>query len=186
MLIPETAALLVIDIQEKLFPPNETVRREFVTNATKLIRCAQVLEMPVFVAEQNPERLGATYAPVAEALGGTARHAKLEFSAMANPGFNAAVRASERRSLLVIGMETHVCVMQTALDALNEGYTVHTVRDAVLSMRKKQYKAGLERIAQAGGVLATTQMTLFELLRRAGTPAFKAMLPLLKEDAGNA
>jgi nicotinamidase-related amidase len=104
----------------------------------------------------------------------------MEFGCLANENFRRALENSGRRQLLVCGMETHICVMQTVLAALEAGYEVFVVRDAVASMHETEHEAGLARMKQAGAVIVTTQMTLFELLRAAGTPAFRSMLPLLK------
>ncbi len=172
--------LVVIDIQDKLMPRQETVAEGLLANSIKLIHTAHTLSIPIVVSEQNPEKLGGTNARVAEALRGAARIPKMEFGCFANPDFVESLEGHRRKQLLVIGMETHICVMQTVLAALEAGYEAYVVRDAVVSMERREYEAGLERMTRAGAVPVTTQMALFELLRAAGTPEFRAMLPLLK------
>lgn len=180
MLEASQTVLLVIDIQDKLFPPDRAVVAELISSTHRLIRCAQQLNIPILVTEQNPEKLGATYAPVADLLQEAPRFSKMEFGCLANEPFRQALTALNRRQLLITGMETHVCVMQTALAALDVGYEVFVTGDAVLSGDEKQYHAGLGRMDRAGAVLVTAQMAMFELLRKAGTPEFKSLLPVLK------
>lgn len=180
MLNKKDAVLVVVDIQDILMPKSVEVVEEYLGRSVKLIRVARMLEMPVLVTEQYPERLGSTNDRVLDALGDVPRLPKLEFGCLANDAFKAALEATGRRQLLLIGMETHVCVNQTALEALELGYEVYIVRDAIVSGEKAEYKAGLARMKQAGAVPVTTDMAIFELLRKAGTPEFKAALPLLK------
>lgn len=181
MLVKDNAALVVVDIQDILMPKSVEVVEQYLGRAVKLIHVARMLAMPVLVTEQYPERLGGTNERVVEALGDIPRLPKMEFGCLANDAFKAALEATGRKQLVLIGMEAHVCVMQTALDAIDMGYEVYIVRDAVVSGRKYEYKAGIARIKQAGGVPVTTDMAIFELLRKAGTPEFKEALPLLKD-----
>jgi nicotinamidase-related amidase len=105
---------------------------------------------------------------------------KVCFSCFGLPEFSAALKATGRSHLIITGMETRVCVMQTALDAIDRGLKVFVPTDAVTAQDKVQHKAGLRRMEQNGAQLVTTQMALFELLRAAGTPEFKSLMPLLK------
>lgn len=182
MLDRNDALLLVVDIQDKLMPREESVIGPFLRNGVKLIETARTLGIPVLITEQNPERLGGTNTQVAEALRGLPRIAKLEFSCVANGEFESALRQSNRSQCIVIGMETHICVMQTALGLKEAGLQPFIVQDACLSARKVEHQAGLARLAHEGVTLVTTQMAMFELLRAAGTPEFKQMLRLLKPD----
>lgn len=181
MLRKEDAVLLVVDIQDVLMPKKKEVTRKYLRQSGRLISVAQTLEVPVLVTEQYPERLGSTNEQLLAVLGDTPRLPKIEFSCMANTGFRGALEKTGRKQLLLIGMETHICVTQTALAALSEGYEVYVVRDAVVSTRKEEYKAGLARMAAAGAVVLTAEMAIFELLRQGGTPEFKKVLPLIKE-----
>lgn len=180
MLMRDQAVLAVVDFQDKLMPEQKDVTEPFLGNAVKLIEVARRLGLPILVTEQYPERLGGSTPRIAEALGGLPRLGKTEFSCFANAGFREALENCGRRQCLVMGMETHICVMQTALGLKEAGYTPYVVRDAALAMKKAEHKAGLERLRQEGVPLITTQMAIFELLRAAGTPEFKDMLPLLK------
>lgn len=180
MLDRMASALIVIDIQDVLMPKDADVVKSFLANLTKLIRCAQGLEIPILVTEQNPDRLGRTNAAISEVLGETPRLAKMSFSCLGDDVFEGKLQQLGKKQLLITGMETHVCVMQTALDSMNAGYRPFVVRDAVLATHPQEHQAGLERLAQADVTLATTQMAVFEWLRAAGTPEFRRLLPLLK------
>ena len=180
MLDRAQAILLVIDIQDKLFPRDAAMVESLLTHSMKLIRAARILNIPVLVTEQNPDKLGATNVRVGETVGEAPRFSKMEFGCLGNAVFRAALTALGRNQLIVVGMETHICVMQTVLAALEEGYEAYVVRDAVSSMEPCEREAGLDRMARAGAIPITTQRALFELLRAAGTPEFRAMLPLLK------
>ena len=180
MLDRERTLLLIIDIQDVLMPPSPIVVRAFLDNVGKLIRAAQTLEIPLLVTEQNPKRLGETNAELSSVLGDALRVSKLEFGCMGNAVFRHALEATGRTQVLITGMETHICVWQTVSGLLDAGYEPFVARDAVVSTLKNEYKAGLDRIAQAGVPLLTAQMAIFEWLRAAGTPLFKQMLPLLK------
>lgn len=180
MLEKEESVLVVVDIQDILMPKSVEVVEEYLAKAEKLIRVALALDIPVLTTEQNPQRLGATNARILEALGDTPRIPKMEFGCMANKTFSNALEATGRNQLLLIGMETHVCVMQTAVQALDEGYEVFVVSDAVVSARKSDYKAGLRRMEQEEVLLVSTEMAIFEWLREAGTPEFKGALPFIK------
>jgi nicotinamidase-related amidase len=174
------AALLVIDIQDVLMPKDPAVSETFLANARKLIQCARGLEIPVIVTEQNPGRLGGTNADIANALGDFVPLGKMAFSCFADAAFREALGALGRSQLLIIGMETHICVLQTALQAVEAGYQPFVARDAVTSMLRAEYEAGLARLAPAGIPLVTAQMAIFEWLRAAGTAEFKKLLPWLK------
>jgi nicotinamidase-related amidase len=181
MLDRKECALVVVDIQDVLMPKSEEVVAQYLSRLIKLIHAARTLDMPILVTEQNPERLGGTTARVVEALGDVPRLPKMEFGCLANEAFRQALEATEREQLLVVGMETHVCVLQTALQAVLDSYDVYIARDAVVSSRKSEYKAALERMRQEDVYVVTTDMAIFELLGAAGTPEFKKMLPLIKD-----
>lgn len=175
----QDAALLVVDVQEKLLPSifeEERVRG----NTLALVRAAQVLGVPVLVTEQYPKGLGKTATDVAEALAGVAVIEKLTFSTFGEPAFVEALKALGRRTLIVVGIEAHVCITQSVLDALSAGYQVHVLADAVSSRTEANWRLGLARMQQAGAVVSSTEMALFELLHVAGTPEFKEVLRLIK------
>ncbi len=177
-----SAALLVIDLQERLLadiPGADSV----VDRASLLMRAAAELDIPVLTTEQYPQGLGPTRAPLSDLASGTP-HEKVSFGCFGDGEFPVILAASGRRQLVLSGAETHICVLQTAVGALEAGYEVFVVTDAVASRRAVQHQAGLDRMAREGVQLITAEMAVFEWLGRAGTPAFKRLLPLIKELSG--
>ncbi len=181
LLQPENCALVVVDMQEKLFPPIFEKER-LARNVQLLIRLAHILKLPVLAATQHVKGLGPIIPEIASLLDGTQPINKVEFSCFNNSDFCAAVKhlPRERNTLLLCGMEAHICITQTALGALNQGYIVHVAADAVSSRSEFNWKIGLKRMRQAGVVLSSTEMMMYELMRASGTPVFKEMLQHLK------
>jgi nicotinamidase-related amidase len=177
----ERCALLVIDIQEKLLPPIFQ-KEELVRNAKLLIRAAGVLKIPAIVSTQYAKGLGGTVPEVASLLPETEAIDKNLFSCFGSEVFCNLLKRlpGNRNTLLLCGMESHICVMQTALGALREGYLVHVASDAVSSRTEWNWKIGLDRMRAAGAVISSTEMMIYELMRSSGSPAFKEMLPYLK------
>jgi nicotinamidase-related amidase len=177
----EQCTLLVIDIQEKLLPP--IFRKEqLLRNSQLLIRLAGILNIPVLVTTQYAKGLGSTVPDIASLLSGVAVHDKLQFSCFGSGAFCSTLKRlpRNRTTLLLCGMETHICVMQTALAALREGYLVHVASDAVSSRTEWNWQIGLDRMRSAGAVLSSTEMMIYELMRSSGSDAFKKLLPYLK------
>jgi nicotinamidase-related amidase len=179
MLKPDNTALILIDIQGKLASLMHQ-REQLYRNLEILLKGAQVLELPILWLEQYPQGLGPTIPEVAGLLKDQQPLAKLCFSACGLPEFSQALRASGRRRVLLAGIEAHICVYQTCRDLLDQGYGVEVVGDAVSSRTPENKKTGLDRMAQAGAVLTSVEMALFELLRVAGTPQFKEIARLVK------
>ena len=177
----ERCALVVVDIQEKLLPPIFQ-KEQLVHNAKLLIRAAEVLKIPALVSTQYSRGLGNTVAEIASLLPEANTIDKDKFSCFGSDMFCAAVKRlpGNRNTLLLCGMESHICVMQTALAALREGYIVHVASDAVSSRSEWNWKIGLERMRAAGAVISSTEMMIYELMRSSASPAFKQMLPHLK------
>jgi nicotinamidase-related amidase len=173
------AGLIVIDIQERLLPSIFENER-LIQTATRLIKGAAILEIPIFVTEQYPKGLGPTNPTVAAAIEGFAPMEKVAFSACGAAGFKPALEAKQVTDAILCGMETHVCVLHTALDLLEQGLQVFVVADAVSSRAAESYRWGLERIRDAGAIIATTEMVLFELLQKAGGEQFKQIVALVK------
>lgn len=178
---PEQCALIVVDIQQKLLPPIWEKER-LVRNAQLLIRLAGILKIPALVTTQYNKGLGDTVPEVAALLPDTPTVDKLMFSCFGSDVFCSLLKRlpGQRTSVLLCGMETHICVMQTALGALREGYLVHVASDAVSSRTELNWRIGLERMRAAGAILSSTEMMIYELLRSSGAPAFKELLPYLK------
>jgi nicotinamidase-related amidase len=174
-------ALVVVDIQEKLLPPIFN-KEMLVKNSQLLIRLATILSIPVMATTQYCKGLGTTVPEIASLLGDVAAIDKLEFGCFGSDQFRAKLKGlpGNRNTLLLCGMEAHICVMQTALGALNEGYLVHVASDAVSSRAEWNWKIGLDRMKAAGAVISSAEMMMYELLRFSGTPAFRELLQYLK------
>jgi len=174
-------ALVVIDIQEKLLPPIFQ-REQLVRNAQLLIRAARILKIPALVSTQYAKGLGATVPEVASLLPGTDAIDKTLFSCFGSDVFCSMVRRlpGQRTTLLLCGMESHICVAQTALAAVREGYLVHVASDAVSSRTEWNWKIGLDRMRAAGAIISSTEMMIYELMRSSSSAAFKELLPYLK------
>jgi nicotinamidase-related amidase len=172
-------ALVVVDIQDRLLPAMFEKER-VVQNAVRLVKGASVLGVLVLVTEQYRKGLGPTIPEVATAVPGFAPQEKLAFSACGADGFTAALRARSVTSVILCGIEAHVCVTQTCLDLLDQGFRVFVAADAVSSRTPENCRLGLERMRDAGAVIASTEMLLFELLEKAGTAEFKQVLELVK------
>ncbi|MGA7686549.1 MAG: hydrolase [Terriglobales bacterium] len=181
ILEPEQCALIVVDIQEKLLPPIWEKER-LVRNAQLLIRLAGILKIPALVTTQYNKGLGNTVPEIATLLPESPAIDKLMFSCFGSDAFCSLLKRlpGQRTTVLLCGMETHICVMQTALGALREGYLVHVASDAVSSRTELNWRIGLERMRAAGAILSSTEMMIYELLRSSGAPAFKELLPYLK------
>ncbi|MFZ3342719.1 MAG: hydrolase [Terriglobales bacterium] len=178
---PDQCALIVIDIQQKLLPPIWEKER-LIRNTQLLIRLAGILKIPALVTTQYTKGLGNTVPEIAQLLPETPAIDKLMFSCFGSDAFCSLLKRlpGQRTTLLLCGMETHICVMQTALAALREGYLVHIAADAVSSRTELNWRIGLNRMQAAGAILSSTEMMIYELLRQSGAPAFKELLPYLK------
>ena len=178
---PERAMVLEIDLQEKLLP---SIRHheDVVAQARKLIDGAAVFELPVVATEQYPQGIGATDAGVKASLEAAKAQllTKLTFSAWDEPVVAEAIRALDRPQVIVLGIETHVCVQQSVLDLLTVGCQVYVPADAVGSRAKLDDKRALRRMQHAGAYVTTVESMLFELCHRCDTPRFKALLPVIK------
>jgi nicotinamidase-related amidase len=178
---PEQCALVVIDIQEKLFPPIFQ-KEQLARNAQLLIRAAGILKIPALVSTQYVKGLGQTVPEISALLPGTDPVDKTLFSCFGSDLFCSALKRlpGQRTALLLCGMESHICVMQTALAALREGYLVHVASDAVSSRTEWNWKIGLDRMRAAGAIISSTEMMIYELMRSSSSAAFKELLPHLK------
>ena len=177
----EESLLVVIDIQERLCKAmDQQVLEQLSSNTAILLEAAHELQVPVAVTEQYVKGLGPTIAPLAEKLADAPRHEKMAFSSCGCNGFVEQLRASGRRQIVITGMETHVCVLQTVLELLDAGYQVQVVRDAVMSRSRRNWDTALEEMRQAGAVITCAESVLFQWLRVAGTESFKKLSKLVK------
>ena len=180
-LTPERCALLVVDIQERLMPVIAG-REEVARNTVLLLKGAAVLRIPAVATTQYAARIGDLIPEVRAELDGVTPLDKMHFSCFGNPEVQARIESLRPKvdTLIVCGVETHICIYQTVLGALRDGFRVVVAADAVSSRTVKNYEIGLARMRELGAVVASTEMVLYELLNQAGTPAFKEMLPFLK------
>ena len=173
------AGLLVIDFQERLLPAMHA-KESCLENALRLIKGGSILSLPVFATEQYRKGLGRTVPQIAALLPGVTPVEKMSFSCCGAEGLISSLKERNIYDVVLCGIETHVCVCQTALDLLDNGFRVFVVADAVASRTPENHRLALERMRDAGVIVVSTEMILFELLGRAGTDEFKQILPLLK------
>lgn len=171
-----TAALLVIDVQQKLMPVIHDAD-VVAANIERLVRGAHVLGVPVLVTEQYVKGLGPTIEPLRRVLEETSGYAPFEKSAFSASG---CIPKLDRRQILIAGVETHVCVHQSAIDLLAAGHEVTIVEDAVSSRTPRNRDIALRRLAQEGARPSSTEMALFELCAVSGTDEFRAISRLVK------
>jgi nicotinamidase-related amidase len=175
------AALLVVDVQEKLLPATGAGGERVVANAGKLIRAARLLDIPILATEQYPKGLGPTVPAITGLL--PIRHPKTVFHAADAAGLSEAGPTSPVKHVTLVGLETHVCILQTALELLDRGYLVQVVADAVASRACADHDFALDRLRDAGAVIATTESVLFEWVGGAEHPAFKGISAIVKENS---
>ena len=177
----EQCALVVIDIQEKLLPPIFQ-KEQLVRNSQLLIRAAGILKIPPLVTTQYAKGMGGTVPEIASLLPGIDGIDKTLFSCFGSDVFCSVLKRlpGQRTTLLLCGMESHICVTQTALGALREGYLVHVASDAVSSRTEWNWKIGLDRMRAAGAVISSTEMMIYELMRSSSSAVFRELLPHLK------
>jgi nicotinamidase-related amidase len=170
---------LCVDIQERLFPHIHD-HDALADRCSRLIRGLQVLNVPITVTEQYVKGLGPTIESVREALGEHEPLEKMTFSCCGVQAIEVAVLGSRRHQIIVFGIETHVCVLQTVLDLLEQGQTVVVVEDCVSSRSANDKRVAIDRMRQQGAIITTMESLLFELLRVAGTDTFKGISAIVK------
>ncbi len=173
------SCLLIVDVQERLAPVMSDPRR-VLHNCALLMRAARRLEIPILVSEQYPKGLGPTMVDLREFLPEEGALPKLHFSAAADEAILAKLESFGRRQVVVAGIETHVCVLQTALDLKARGFEAMVAADACASRRVESEQMGWSRMRQCGVELLSLEMVLFEWMHKAGTPEFKELSPLIK------
>jgi nicotinamidase-related amidase len=180
LLRPERAVIVAVDLQEKLLPAIPD-RQQVVRNTVLILRLSEILGIPVVLTTQYRKGLGETVAEVREAAPGIAPLDKTSFGCFQDEAFLR--RLSElgsRDQLVVAGVESHICVAQTVLGALEKSYQAHVVSDAVGSRTEANREVGLRRMERAGALISSAEMCVYELLGRSDTFAFKRMLSHLK------
>ncbi|MDP7396351.1 MAG: hydrolase [Lentisphaeria bacterium] len=179
MLQPENSVVVIVDVQGKLAGMMHDHESLF-ENLARLIKGAQLLDLPVLWVEQNPAGLGRTVPQLAALLEPAVPFEKMSFSCCGCKAFTEAVEALGRRQILVAGIETHVCVYQTVVDLLERGYHVEVVADAVSSRSSQNREIGLARMDRAGALMTTVEMALFESAGSAEHPAFRKLVGIIK------
>jgi nicotinamidase-related amidase len=182
MLDRHKAQLVLVDLQTALLPRIRD-QQAVLAVAKKMARAAAALGLPITVTEQYPEGLGRTHAGLLglPELQGIEPIVKLHFSCARNKAFREILRRRARQQVVLAGIEAHVCVQQTALDLLTDGYDVFVCADAVGSRAAIDYDMAVARMRQAGAIVTTTETAIFELLGRAGTDEFRQILSLVKQ-----
>ena len=181
------AVVVVIDEQERLTAAME--RRDAVIASTgRVVRAAALVGVPVIVTRQYPKGLGDLDPLLRDALAAVEQRGtlsavvdKVAFDCFAEPGFVHALQTTGRAQLVIVGMETHICVAQTALAATARGLSVHVVADACCSRRDDDHEIALSRLARAGTTVTTSESVMYELVGAAGTDEFRALLGIVKE-----
>lgn len=173
------SVLLVVDVQARLAPAIDDATAA-VDNNRRLLLAAQRLGVPVVVTEHYPKGLGATVEALQPHLAGATVIEKIHFGATREPGFVERLRQLGRPQVILTGMETHICVLQTGLGLQQAGFELALVADASSSRTPANREAGLARLRQHGAEIVTTEMVVYEWLERAGTEDFRALLPLVR------
>ncbi|MEE9913400.1 MAG: hydrolase [Deltaproteobacteria bacterium] len=179
MLSRTAAVLIMIDFQGNLAQAMVDRENLFANNA-RLIRGFQAFNLPIMATEQIPAKLGPTIPELAGELTGVKPIAKETFSCWANQAFHDQLESLTRRHVVLTGIECHICVYQTALDLIANGYTVHLVADAVSSRTPENRDIGIQAIGRAGAQITSTEMVLFELLRTAADPKAREIFKIVK------
>lgn len=179
MLVKENTVLVMVDFQDKLFQVMRD-KEALLKNALKIINGVQTLDIPVLWTEQNPQGMGPTLPEIGALLKGTEPIGKMEFSCCANARFMQNLKGLDRRQVLLGGIETHICVYQTAADLVKAGYEVQVLTDVVSSRTAEDRLLGLQRVRDAAASLTGVEMALFELLKTAQAESFRQILKIIK------
>lgn len=181
LLDPAKAVLIVIDVQERLCAAmDENVLRQLTRNTGILLESANELAIPVIFTEQYVKGLGPTLGELRQTVPAAPSFEKMTFSCCGNDAFIKQLKQSGRTQIIVTGMETHVCVLQTVINLLDEGFDVHLVKDAVMSRSSDNRQTAIEAMVLAGAVPTCAEAVVFQLLKIAGTDSFKKLSKLVK------
>lgn len=174
-----SSVLLIIDLQVKL-APSISEFDSILKSVVKLAKASDILKVPALITEQYVAGLGQTNAEVKEALPYTSSFNKTYFSACEEPGFLKSLKSFGKKHIIVAGTEAHVCVLQTCLDLIHNGFEVILVQDAIGSRNPAHKKLAIEQIKQAGGVISCAEIIIFQWTKKAATPMFKKILSIIK------
>ena len=174
----KNSMLIIIDVQEKLVNmlKNNTVEK----NALILAKAANILNIPVLITEQYPLGLGSTIKEIKDITTNAKYMEKTHFSAFKEASFPEIIKSENKKQIILFGIETHICVLQTAFDLIKNGYEVFVVEDASGSRAETNKNAALKRLMHLGAQIVTTEMVIFELLEHSRNPHFKDVQNLIK------
>jgi nicotinamidase-related amidase len=178
-ILKDRSAALIIDIQERLYPfifENEKLTK----NVSKLIEGLKIIGIPIFITEQYVKGLGPTIGPVAALLGSHPRIEKMSFSCCDEPRVMEGIAVTGKENIIIAGIESHVCVLQTVIDLKRNGYHPIVAEDCVSSRNENDKRIAIERMRQEGAIITTCESILFELLRYSGTEQFRGISRLVK------
>ena len=178
MLIAKDSLLVVIDVQGKLAEAM-CDREELFGNICRLAKSAKLLDVPILVTEQLPDKLGPTRKEIADPLAEAPVITKSTFSCCGEPKFIDALKSSGKKQVVLCGIEAHICVTQTALELLAQGFDVYLIADAISSRSPDNKQLAIERMRHHGAAIITAEMAIFEWLRDAAHPAFREVRKLL-------
>ncbi|MBF0457565.1 MAG: hydrolase [Nitrospirae bacterium] len=173
------SVILIVDIQERLaavMPDKD----KLISNTLHVIELAKLLKIPIVLTEQYPKGLGRTIVEIRDALPEYNPFEKISFSACVEEGFIGKLAELGKNKIILCGLETHICVLQTCLDLIGADYQVHVISDCTSSRTQDNKDVGLRQMRQAGGVVTSTETVIFQLLAKAGTDEFKIMSNRIK------
>ena len=176
----EETVLVIIDVQENLFA-HIAEKEKLAENLTRLIQFAHVMKIPIILTEQYPKGLGQTIPQVKQLVPNIQPIEKVEFSCFGSQRFKEALTKTQAKTLIITGIEAHICITQTAIEGLENGFRTYVVEDATSSRSLEDKATAIHRIRQNGVTVVSTEMLIYELLKKAGTPEFKETLKLVKQ-----
>jgi hypothetical protein len=178
-ILKERTIALMIDFQERIFPVIHE-NEKLLTNVPILIKGLKALGVTIFVTEQYVKGLGPTVGPIADAMGDIKRIEKMSFSCCDEPKLMEGIAVTGKENVIIAGIESHVCVLQTVTDLVRNGYHPVVVEDCISSRRENDKRIAIERMKKEGAIITTYESILFELLRHSGTEQFRTISRLVK------
>lgn len=179
LLTRDDTAFVAIDFQEKLMPAMSN-RAKLAEQTIRLVKGMKVLDIPTIVTQQYTKGIGETDAAIAEALGDFQHVEKTTFSCMANEEFVSRIKSLNKKNIVVCGIEAHICVQQTVLQLLEQGYNVYLVADCISSRSEEDKLWAISRMGEAGAVVTTYESVLYEIMRDSKAEGFKAVSAIVK------
>ena len=177
---PKDTLALIIDIQEKLVPVMEE-KETFIHNSVILLKGLNTLEIPMLITQQYSKGLGMTVEPIQTVIGDTFQYFdKVTFSCYDDEAIAEKIKSYHKKNIIICGIEAHICVLQTVIDCISEGYQVIVVEDCISSRKRNDKEIAIQRMIQEGAIVTTYESILFELTRKAGSEPFKVISKLIK------